>query len=170
MAWLWGICRGYGRMAGLWGSAKTYGGTAIWENGRPMGICQNVWGYRMGRWPGYGGSAVAMGEWPAYGDLPKRMGEPRYRMGKWPAWKAAESHGGAAKTYGKYHRTWETAPAYGEAARPYGEPKITSKPEILERWAACGLADFNEFLVGGGGPAFATVKASHRACCECRGA
>ena len=125
---------------------------------------------RMGRWPGYGGSAVAMGEWPAYGDLPKRMGEPRYRMGKWPAWKAAESHGGAAKTYGKYHRTWETAPAYGEAARPYGEPKITSKPEILERWAACGLADFNEFLVGGGGPAFATVKASHRACCECRGA
>ena len=37
----------------------------------------------MGRWPGYGGSAVAMGEWPAYGDLPKRMGRCVRRVAVW---------------------------------------------------------------------------------------
>ena len=92
-----------------------------------MGICRDVWGDASGVWP---------------------YGEPAKPMGEWPVWEAAESHGGAAKTYGKCHVIWEPAPAHGKAARPYGEPKITSKPETLERWAACGLADFNEFLMG----------------------
>ena len=84
---------------------------------------------RMGRWPVYGGSAMAMGEWPACGDLPKRMGkfvrrvavwgnrdtvwknglrgrpqnrmgEPRYHMGRWPVWGAVESHGKPRKRMG----------------------------------------------------------------------
>ena len=38
---------------------------------------------RMGRWPGYGGSAVAMGEWPAYGDLPRCMGRCVRRVIVW---------------------------------------------------------------------------------------
>ena len=37
----------------------------------------------MGRWPSYGGSAVAMGEWPAYGDLSKRMGRCVRRVAVW---------------------------------------------------------------------------------------
>ena len=52
-------------------------------------------------------------------------------------------------------------PAHGEAARPYGEPKIALKPGTMGTVGGLrDFADFNEFLVGGGGPAFATVKAS----------
>ena len=38
---------------------------------------------RMGRWPGYGGSAVTMGEWPAYEDLPRCMGRCVRRVVVW---------------------------------------------------------------------------------------
>ena len=92
------------------------------------------------------------------------MGDPLKPYGEMACvWEAVESHGG-------HENAWETAPAYGEAAKPYGEPKITSKPEILKRWRPAGFACFHEFLAGGGGPAFATVKAPRGACCERRGA
>ena len=111
---------------------------------------------RMGRWPGYGGSAVAMGEWPAYGDLPRCMGRCGRRV---VVWERRETYGemacvegrriawGAAKTYGKCHGIWETAPVYGEAARPHGEPKITLNPE----YGNCGgLRTLHIFMNFGG--------------------
>ena len=135
---------------------------------------------RMGRWPGYGGSAVAYGRMAGLWGSAKTYGKCVRRVA---VWGNRETYGemacvggrriawGAAKTYGKCHGIWEPAPAHGEAARPYGEPKITSKPGTIGTVGGLRtLHDFNEFLVGGGGPAFATVKASHRACCECRGA
>ena len=54
---------------------------------------------------------------------------------------------GSRENVWEMSRDMEPAPAHWETAMPYGEPKITSKPETLERWAACGLADFNEFLM-----------------------
>ena len=57
------------------------------------------------------------------------MGEPRKRMGNTTGHGKRRQH-------------------MGRPPGRMGEPKITLKPEILERWAACGLADFNEFLMG----------------------
>ena len=56
----------------------------------------------MGRWPSYGGYAVAMGEWPACGDLSKRMGK-------------CARHGNGAGVW--------------DAARPYGKPKSHQNQE-----------------------------------------
>ena len=69
MAWLWGICRGYGRMAGLWGSGVAYGEMrqACGRMGEPR--------YHMGRWPVWG--AV------------ESHGKPRKRMGIRGAWGSA---------------------------------------------------------------------------------
>ena len=113
----------------------------LWENGRPVGICRDVWGDASGVWP-YGKTAIPYGEMAC-------------------VWEAAESHGGAAKTYGKCHGIWEPMPAHGEAARAAWGAKITLKPGIWERWRPAGFACFYEFLAGGGGMAFATVKAWH---------
>ena len=65
----------------------------LWENGRPVGICQNVWGNSSGVWP-YGKTAIPYGKMACVG-------------GRGIAWRAA-------KTYGKCHGIWEPAPAYGE--------------------------------------------------------
>ena len=136
MAWLWGICRGYGRMAGLWGSAVMYG-----EMRQACG--------RMGKWPvwaaveSHGGTAKTYGKchgiWetaPAYGRPPGRMGSQKshqtQKYGNWGGrglcenqsrrlvwggrdtiWedvlhvgnvRNAELYGGAAETYGGFHR------------------------------------------------------------------
>ena len=77
--------------------------------------------------------------------------------------------GNPRKTYGEMRQAWERRRRMGGRQAAWGA-KIALKPGIWERWRPAGFACFYEFLAGGGGPAFATVKASHRACCECRGA
>ena len=60
----------------------------------------------MGKWPGYGGYAVAMGEWPACGDLSKRIGR----------WLGYED---LSKRMGKFVRrvaVWGSRDTYGEMA------------------------------------------------------
>ena len=127
---------------------------------------------RMGRWPGYGRMACLWGSAAMYGEMRQacgRMGKPRYRMGKWPVWEAAESHGEPRKRMGN-------ATGHGKRRRHMWRPpgRMGSQNRIKTRnmgtVAACRLACFYEFLAGGGGMAFATVRASHRACCEYRGA
>ena len=46
----------YGEVAWLWGIW-----CGVWENGRPVGICQNVWGDASGVWL-YGETAIPYGE------------------------------------------------------------------------------------------------------------
>ena len=53
---------------------------------------------RMGKWPGYGGYAVAMGEWPAYGDLVWRMGRCGRRVA---VWERRETYGEMACVGGR---------------------------------------------------------------------
>ena len=85
-------------------------------------------------------------------------------------WKAAESHGGAAKTYGKCHGIWNLRRHMGRPPGRMGSQKSHQNPEYGNGGGPRALHVFHEFLAGGGGPAFAAVKASHRACCERRGA
>ena len=78
---------------------------------------------RMGRWPGYGGSAVAMGEWPAYGDLPKRMGKCVRRV---VVWGNRETYGeidcveGRRITWGSRENVWEIPQDMGNGASIWG--------------------------------------------------
>ena len=42
----------------VWGDGLAMGDLPwLWENGRPVGICQNVWGNASGVWP-YGETAI----------------------------------------------------------------------------------------------------------------
>ena len=97
----------------------------------------------MGRWPGYGGSAVTYGEMrQACG----RMGKPRYRMGRRPmCGEAAESHGKPQKRMGEAAGHWKRRRYMG---RPPGRmgAETALKPGIWERRRPAGSADFNEFL------------------------
>ena len=136
----------------VWGDGLAMGDLPwLWENGRPMGICQNVWGDASGVWL-YGGAAKPYGEMACVG-------------GRRIAWGSREN-------------VWEMPRmGYGKRRQHMGRPpgRMGSQKSHQNRnyWNGGRLVDFadcNEFLVGGGGPAFATVKASHRACCECRGA
>ena len=146
-----GACGLHGRSTEtIWGDSLPMGiCCGVWENGWPMGICQNVWEMRQ-----------ACG----------RMGKPRYRMGRWPVCGRPQNRmGDPLKTYGEMRQAWERRRRMGGRQTAWGA-KIALKPGIWERWRPAGFACFYEFLAGGGGMAFATVKASHRACCECRGA
>ena len=134
---------------------------------------------RMGRWPGYGGSAVAMGEWPAYGDLPRCMGRCVRRVAVWENRDTVWGNGLCGRPQnrmGSRENVWEMPRDMGNGAGTCGGrqavwgARIALKPGIWERWRPADFACFYEFLAGGGGMAFATVRASHRACCECRGA
>ena len=71
IARLWGIS-GYGRMAGLWGSDKTYGKTAItvWGDGRCVGGRRIVWEAAKT----YGKCHVIWEPAPAHGEAASRMG------------------------------------------------------------------------------------------------
>ena len=76
--------------------------------------------------------------------------------------------GDPLKTYGEMRQAWERRRRMGGRQAIWGA-KIALKPGIWERWRPADFACFYEFLARGGGPAFATVKASRGACCECRG-
>ena len=65
----------YGEMARLWGIW-----CGVWENGRPMGICHDVWGDASGVWP-YGKTAIPYGETAC-------------------VWEATEWHGGRRTAWG----------------------------------------------------------------------
>ena len=68
----------------VWGNGLSMGDlTWLWENGRPVGICQNIWGNSSGVRP-YGGAVKTYGKchgiWepaPAYGRPPGRMGSQK---------------------------------------------------------------------------------------------
>ena len=68
---------------------------------------------RMGKWPGYGGYAVAMGEWPAYGDLVWRMGRCVRRV---VVWERRETYEEMACVEGR-RIAWGAAKTYGDPGR-----------------------------------------------------
>ena len=137
-------CGSYGEMACLWGSGVAYGKMAgLWGSIKPCGKCVRrvaVWENRDTVW----GDGLCVG-------------------GRRIAWGSRENVWEMPRDMGTYAGTW------GGRQAAWGA-KIALKPGIWERWRPADFACFYEFLAGGGGPAFATVKASHRACCECRGA
>ena len=111
----------------------------------------------MGRWPSYGGSAVAMGEWPAYGDLPKRMGNA---SGVWLYGEGAKNLWGGGQCRRPLNcmenrgNVWEMSRNIGTCSGIWGGrravwgAKITPNPGIWELVRHVDFADFSEFLVG----------------------
>ena len=109
---------------------------------------------RMGRWPGYGGSAVAMGEWPAYGDLPRCMGRCVRRVAVWENRDTVWGDGLCGRPQnrmGSRENVWEMPQDMGNGAGTWGGrqavwgAKIALKPEIWERWRPAGLHVFMNF-------------------------
>ena len=88
LPWLWengrpmGICRGYGRMAGLWGSVKTYGEMcqACGCIGRPRNLWEMTYVWEAAE--SHVGTAIPYGK--CHG-----------------IWEPAPAHGEAARPYGK---------------------------------------------------------------------
>ena len=109
MAWLWGIGRG------------------VWENGRPVGICQNVWGDASGVWP-YGGTAETYGEMACVGGRRIAWGSREN------VWEMPQDMGNGAGIWGGRQAAWGA--------------KTTSKPGIWERLAVGGLCTFSRIFVG----------------------
>ena len=89
----------------------------------PAGLVEMKTGFlelvnRMGRWPGYGGSAVAMGEWPmgicrdVWGDASVCMGKPR-------VWDGL-CVGGRRIAWGSRENVWEMSCDMGTCAGIWG--------------------------------------------------
>ena len=92
---------------------------------------------RMGKWPGYGGYAVAMGEWPAYGDLVWRMGRCGRRVA---VWERRETIWGNGLCGGPLNRMGSRENVWGSGA--HGDLRGVG----YSVWPArCGIADFAVF-------------------------
>ena len=92
---------------------------------------------RMGKWPGYGGYAVAMGEWPAYGDLVWRMGRCVRRVA---VWGNRDTIWGDGLCGGPLNRMGSRENVWGSGA--HGDLRGVG----YSVWPArCGIADFAVF-------------------------
>ena len=109
------------------------------------------------------GNAGLVGIGVGFLELVYGIGDPRKNV--WGDGLCGEPR----KTYGEMRQAWERRRRMGGRQAAWGA-KTALKPGIWERWRPAGFACFYEFLAGGGGMAFATVKASRGACCECSGA
>ena len=119
---LWGWNRWW---IGLW---WLYGCVYLWKP--DAGLVEIKIGFlelvdRMGKWPGYGGSAVAMGEWQAYGDLPKRMGRCVRRVAVWGNRDTVWGNGLCGRPLnrmGEPRKRMGNATGYGNLRRHMGRP------------------------------------------------
>ena len=116
----------------------------------PAGLVERKTGFkeivdRMGRWPGYGGSAVAYGRMAGLWGSDKTYGKTAIPYGEMAC------VGGRRIAWGSRENVWEMPRDMGTCAGTWGGrqaawgAKIALKPGIWERWRPAALHVFMNF-------------------------